>query len=111
MDLFNEIQELTTKLNVSIKSLAKNGQAFANAERDYKIKLREEALKLRQEKNMPVTLIQQIIYGVPEVAQKRFERDIAETMYNVNLESINSTKLQIRILENQLSREWGNTKG
>ena len=66
---------------------------------------------MRQEKNMPVTLIQQIIYGVPEVAKKRFERDIAETMYNVNLESINSTKLQIRVLENQLSREWGNTKG
>ena len=110
MDLFNEIQSLTEKLNVSIRSLAKNGRAFATAERDYKITLREEALKLRQEDNLPVTLIQQVIYGVPVVAKKRFERDIAETMYQVNLESINSTKLQIRILENQLSREWGSFK-
>lgn len=110
MDLFNEIQQLTERLNTNIRTLAQNGKAYAEAECDYKLCLREEALKLRQEKNMPVTLIQQIIYGVPEVAKKRFERDIAETMYNVNLESINSIKLQIRVLENQLQREWGNTK-
>lgn len=111
MDLFNEIQELTNKLNISIKSLAKNGQALAEAERNYKITLRQEALKLRQEKNMPVTLISQIIYGVPEVADKRFKRDVAETMYMTNQEYINTTKLQLRLLENQLSREFGNTRG
>lgn len=106
MDLFNQIQELTEKLNVAIKSLAKKGQELAEAERDYKITLRQEALKLRQEKNMAVTLINQIIYGIPEVADKRFKRDIAEAMYQTNLEYINTTKLQLRILENQLQREW-----
>ena len=55
---------------------------MANKEKDYKICLRQEALKLRSENNMPVSLINQIIYGVPEVAEKRFERDVAETMYN-----------------------------
>ena len=106
MDLFNDIQELIEKLNVAIKSLAKKGQELAEAERDYKITLRQEALKLRQEKNMAVTLINQIIYGIPEVADKRFKRDIAEAMYQTNLEYINTTKLQLRILENQLQREW-----
>jgi hypothetical protein len=56
---------------------------------------------------MAVTLINQIVYGIPEVASKRFKRDIAETMYQTNLEYINTTKLQLRILENQLQREWG----
>lgn len=107
MDLFSDIQELINKLNVSIKTLAKNGKALAEAERDYKITLRQEALKLRQEKNMAVTLINQIIYGIPEVANKRFKRDIAEAMYNTNQEYINTLKLQIRVLESQLSREWG----
>lgn len=106
MDLFNQIQELIEKLNLSIKSLAKNGQALAEAERDYKIILRQAALKLKQEKNMAVTLINQIVYGIPEVADKRFKRDIAEAMYQTNLEYINTTKLQLRILENQLQREW-----
>ena len=86
MDLFNQIQELTEKLNTAIKSLAKKGQELAETERDYKITLRQEALKLRAEKGMPVTLIQQVVYGVPEVAEKRFKRDVAETMYQTNQE-------------------------
>ena len=107
MDLFNDIQILIEKLNTAIKTLARNGKELAEAERDYKITLRQEALKLRQEKNMAVTLINQIIYGIPEVADKRFKRDIAEAMYNTNQEYINTLKLQIRVLESQLSREWG----
>ena len=110
MDLFNQMQEMIQKLNISIKSLANNGQALAEAEKEYKITLRQEALKLRQEKGMPVTLIQQIVYGVPEVAEKRFKRDVAEAMYNTNQEYINTMKLQIRIIENQLSREFINVR-
>jgi chromosome condensin MukBEF complex kleisin-like MukF subunit len=110
MDLVNDLNMLIQKLNTSIKTLAQNGRALAEAERDYKITLRQEALKLRNEKDMPVTLINQVIYGVPEVADKRFKRDVAEAMYNTNQEYINTTKLQIRILENQLAREFGNTR-
>lgn len=109
-DLFNNIQDLTNRLNQSIKLLAKYGNDFAETERNYKIVLRQEALKLRAEKGMPVTLIQQVVYGVPEVADKRYKRDVAEAMYQTAQENINSIKLQIRIMENQLSREWGNTK-
>ena len=108
MDLINDIQKLMEELTISIKKLKHTGQALAEAERDYKITLRQEALKLRVEKDMPVTLINQIIYGVPEVADKRFKRDIAETMYNTNQEHINATKLKLRLLESQLQREWGN---
>ena len=110
MDLFNELKELNQKLTISIQSLRKNGQALAEAERDYKITLRQEALKLRQDEKMPVTLINQIIYGIPEVADKRFKRDVAETMYQTNQEFINTTKLKIRVLEGQLNREWNNAK-
>lgn len=108
MDLINDIQMLMEELTISIKKLRQTGNALAEAERDYKITLRQEALKLRVEKDMPVTLINQIIYGVPEVADKRFKRDIAETMYNTNQEHINATKLKLRLLESQLSREWSN---
>lgn len=110
MNLYNDIQDLTNRLNQAIKLLAKYGREFAEAERDYKISLRQEALKLRAEKNMPVTLIQQVVYGVPEVAEKRFKRDVAEAMYQTAQENINSIKLQIRVIEGQLNREWSNTK-
>ena len=57
MNLFNEMQKLLNDLNISIKKLRETGTDFAEAERDYKITLRQEALKLRAEKGMPVTLI------------------------------------------------------
>lgn len=107
MDLYLEIQNKINELNVSLKKLRETGTAFAEAERDYKITLRQEALKLRSEKEMPVTLIQQVVYGVPEVADKRFKRDVAEAIYHANQEAINTIKLQIRVLESQLSREYG----
>lgn len=107
MDLVTEIFKLNDELSASIRKLADNGKRKAEAERDYKITLRTEALKLRQEKGLPVTLIAQIVYGVPKVAELRFARDIAETMYQTNLEHINVTKLKLRILENQVQREWG----
>ena len=109
-DLYNELNQKIKELNISIQSLRKTGSEFAEAEKDYKIKLREEALKLRAEKGMPVTLIQQVVYGVPEVAQKRYMRDVKEAVYQANQEAINSIKLQIRVIENQLNREWGASK-
>ena len=106
MDLYNDLQRLTNDLNVSIKKLRETGTDFAQAEREYKITLRQEALKLRAEKGMPVTLIQQVVYGVPEVADKRFKRDVKEAIYQANQEAIQSIKLQMRIIEGQINREW-----
>lgn len=110
MDLYEQIRRFINELDISVKNLRKSGTELAEAEQKYKICLREEALKLRTEKDMPVTLINQIIYGVPEVARLRFDRDVKEAIYQANIEAINSTKLKLRILENQLQREWGNIK-
>jgi hypothetical protein len=110
MDLYNDLIRLQNDLNVSIKKLRETGTEYAEAEKDYKITLRQEALKLRAEKGMPVTLIQQVVYGVPEVAEKRFKRDVKEAIYQANQEAINSIKLQIRVVEGQLNREWNNNK-
>ena len=95
------------ELTASIKRLRTNGAKLAEAERDYKITLRQEALRLRAG-DMPVTLINNIIYGIDEVADKRFKRDVEQANYDANKEHINVTKLKLRILEAQLSREWGN---
>lgn len=109
-ELINELNDMCAKLTVSGRQLAKYGRERAEAERDYKICLREEALRLRTTKDMPVTLIDKVVYGVPEVAEKRFRRDVADTMYETCRESINVLKLKIRILDAQISREWGSAK-
>ena len=104
-DLWDEIRTKTRQLDVCIKELRKSGTAFAEAERAYKVKLREVCLRMRSE-GMAVGMIDKTCYGVPEVAALRFQRDVAETVYRANLEAINSVKLQLRLLDAQIGREW-----
>ena len=104
--LHNELEAKTQQLDVSIKQLRKTGTEYAQAEKDYKLLLRQECLKLRDE-GMAIGMIDKTCYGIPSVAEARFKRDVAEAVYKANLEAINSIKLQMRLLENQLQREWG----
>ena len=103
--LYEELQSKTQQLDFSIKQLRKNGTEYAQAERDYKILLRQECLKLRDD-GMAIGMIDKTCYGIPSVAEARFKRDVAEAVYKANIEAINSIKLQMRLLENQLQREW-----
>ena len=105
-DLWSEVQSKTKQLDYSVKELRKSGTAYAEAERAYKIKLRETALRLRSQ-DMAVGMISMTVYGVPEVAELRFKRDCCEAVYKANVEAINAIKLEIRIINEQLSRELG----
>lgn len=106
MDLVNELQSKIKQLEISIKQLRVNGTAYAQAEKDYKVLLRQECLKLRDE-GMAIGMIDKTCYGIPSVAEARFKRDVAEATYKANQEAINSIKLQMRLLESQIQREYG----
>ena len=99
MDLVNELQVKINQLGASLKELRKSGTNYAKAERDYKILLRQECLKLRDD-GMAIGMIDKTCYGIPSVAQ---------TIYQANLEAINTLKLQLRLIENQISREFGSS--
>lgn len=107
--MWEEIQERTKKLDQAIEHLAENGRDLAIKEKEYKIALNQKALQLRAE-DMPVTLINQVIYGYEDIALLRLARDTAQVKYNANQEYLNILKLEIRILESQIAREYGNTK-
>lgn len=95
MDIYNELQDKIDQLNLSIEEAKQKGLEYNKAEYEYKVKLRIEALKLKNDESMAVTLINQVIYGVPEVAYLRRKRDEAETLYNSAKDKINILKLQI----------------
>ena len=102
------IQEIGTKsamLDTAVKQLGVRGKAYAQAERDYKIALAKRIMEERA-KGTPVTIISDICRGDSEIARLRFERDCAEVVYKSAQEAIQSIKLQIRILDAQVSREW-----
>ena len=105
-DLVQELNQKINELNVSVKQLRVSGSARAETERDYKIKLSQKVAELRAE-GQPVTLVSLLVYGDKEVAELRFKRDMADVVYQANQEAINSAKLQMRLLESQIQREWG----
>lgn len=104
-ELVNRLNDLTYKLSQGIKLMGRYGREYAQAEHDYKMELAREAVRLR-ERDIPVTLIQLRIYGSGDVPDKRFKRDTAQVMYDTSKENINALKLQIRLLEAQIDREW-----
>jgi len=107
--MYNEIMNEVSIMEEALKQLGKRGRVYAEAEMNYKIAMRTEILKLRDE-GQKVTVIKDLCYGTPSIAKLRFDRDIGETMYKSALEAINVKKLKIRIMENQYDKEWNNTK-
>lgn len=108
-DLVTEIGNKSRMLDVAITELKKRGQKYAEAEKVYRIALARCILDER-EKGTPVTVISDICRGSTQIAGLRFERDCAEVVYKSAMEAINSMKLQIRLMDSQLDREWGAAK-
>lgn len=66
-------------------------------------------MKLKDE-GYAITLAGDIARGKPEIANLKFKEISTEAVYKANLETINVVKLQLKILENQLSREWSSSE-
>ena len=101
-DLINELNLHRGNLNLAIKELKTRGQAKAKAERDYRVALAKKMLELRAE-GTPVTIISDLCRGDEEIARLKMERDIAESLYESNMQFIYSTKLNIDIIQNQIN--------
>ena len=110
MDLWDEIMTEQALLDRAVQELKPRGRKKAETEREYRMALSKRLTVLRAE-GQPVTHLLDIAKGEEDIAKLRMERDIAESLYDSAVEAINAQKLKIRILEGQLSREWGNTKG
>lgn len=106
MDLINELGAKSALLDKAITQLGIRGKIYAQAERDYRVALSKEIL-LARDKGMPVTIVSDVCRGKAEIAKLRFEKDVAEVSYSAAKEAINGYKLQIRILDAQIQREWG----
>lgn len=106
-DLFSEMESLRRRLDPYVEEFRRSGTAFAEADRAYHVAKTTEALRLKAE-GMSATLIAQVIKGMPDVADARFEMIRAQELHRADLEGIQSTKLQVKTVNDQISREWSN---
>lgn len=108
-DLINDMNYRLKQLDTSTGMLKQAGVQKANTEALYRQELAKEILNRRAE-GMPVTIISDVCRGQPRIAKLKIDRDIAESTYQSILESINTQKLAIRVIENQIAREWTSNK-
>ncbi len=99
-----ELSDLREDLNKAIRIIRERGRKKALAERDYRVEVAKEILILR-DKGIPVTIINDLVRGNAVIAKLKFERDVAETLYESNMQYIYSTKLNIDIVLRQLEAE------
>ena len=105
MDIVNEINQKTILLDNSIKMLRKTGKDYAKAYTDYRIALAKELLILKNE-GYAITLAGDIARGKPEIAHLKFLEISNEAIYKANLESVNVLKLEIKIIQEQINKEY-----
>lgn len=108
-DLYETMSILQNRLDTLIRNLRIQGEKLAESERVYKVALMKEVLKER-DNGMPATLIDKVCYGKEEIAYLRSQRDIAKTIFQSTQESINATKLNMRIVDNQIARDYGQAR-
>lgn len=107
MDLINELMNLTKELDIQVKNLANTGKEYAEAYTKYRVKLAQELVKVRND-GTPVTLCSDLARGNIDVARAKFQEISKEAIYKANLESINAIKLRIKVITNQLDKEYTN---
>ena len=103
-DLYIEMQNKRKELNRAIKEAKERGESMAMAEKEYRIALAKEML-IQRDNKVPVTIISDICRGKENIAKLKFNRDTAEVLYKSANERIQATKLEIRIIENQMEAE------
>ena len=106
-DLMKTLQDLNKELSASIKMLRQNGNELAKAENQYQIIKAQNVLRMK-DAGSTMTEIQLSVKGQKEVAEAMLKRDIAKVMYEANQEHINTVKLQMRVIDSQINREWNN---
>ena len=107
-DLVEIIEKKREMLNTAITAARDRGKAFATAERDYQIAKTKKAFVWEQE-GKKTTFIAEFLKGDEEIAILRWERDCCEVLYDSAKDYINGVKLELRLLEAQLDREWKNS--
>lgn len=105
-DLIQQQFEMSERCDTLIRELARTGDMYAQAEYQYNVQKAKTAYRLK-DAGYTATMIQTLLKGIPEVALLRRDRDIARANYEATKEQINIVKLQMRLTDNQISREWG----
>ena len=105
MEEIQKMQELNTYLTTALAEYKKRGTDYAKAYKNYRVLVSQELIKLKAE-GMPVTIAYDIARGTEQVANAKEQEIITECLYKSCQEAINTYKLQIKILQENINKDY-----
>lgn len=105
-EIYERLNNGLKDLRAANEAMRGSGVRYAEAERDYKVAKAKKTLELRAE-GFPVTITQDVVMGCADVANLRFDRDCAQVEYESDRELIWSLKLELKLLDAEISRQMG----
>lgn len=105
VDLWNQIEEVTRLLDLSLTEAKERGARCVLAEAAYYSAKAETAFALKAE-GMSGTMIGVVIKGHPNVVDKMLEYHAAQVEYENAKEARNVYKKKLDTLREQYQREW-----
>lgn len=112
-DLWNELDFKRKELSQAVKDLRTLGSRAAEYKREYYKAYRSEVFSLHKDDKVAWTAAVTLAKGDTkrfDVAERLYNRNLAETLHEAKQEQIMCLKTEMRILEGQLQREWGQAK-
>lgn len=92
-------------LNERTKEFEGNVISAAEAEAEYR---KQKAIAMADEraKGTPATILRDIIFARPEMQKVFLDRARASAIADADKEAINSMKLQLKLIDAQIARDW-----
>ena len=109
MDLLQELWKINELLTKALEQYKQRGREYAQAYKNYRVMLAQELLRLRAEQ-VPVTIAYDIARGKEDIANAKEQEIITESLYESCKEAINTYKLQMKIIQEQINKEWSNNE-
>jgi hypothetical protein len=98
-DVTQSIYKTSKRLDKGVDYIVSKAKDYATAEKEYRIALSKEIIKLREQK-IPVTLIADVARG--NIADLKFSRDLAEQTYKASRDMLQALQSELSSLQSIL---------
>lgn len=105
MDSVTERDKYRKLMHQALKESRERGIAADVATKEYRIAKAEKTLLLKAE-GTPATLIDTLVKGDPVVAEAELNMNDAIVVYKSAVEAVNVYKIEVKIAEEDINREW-----
>ena len=100
--IFDKMQKVASELRKCHKRARTLAKEKAKAEGNYRVKLRQYILELREE-GQPVTIINDLARGEGHIASLKFQRDLKSSLYDVERDLAFSLRQELEVYRSKLA--------